>query len=123
MKKLTASLAPKYFRSRNVKMTFKQGDIQHSEDKRLGHYKATRTIWIDNRTQWKPIPKKYLGSATQGLYYPIVYPFGLSDSKVYIVCPYCGWLHSHGNREGVYEGFRTPHCSYDGNFDYCIKAL
>ena len=122
MRKLTPKQATRYFRSRKVKLTFKIGDIQFYEDKRLGHYAATRTIWIDNRTQWKSIPN--LKKSTRGLYYAIVYPFGLSDNRVYIVCPYCGWLHSHSNFKGNYKGFRTPHCPQPNyNHDYYIEAL
>jgi len=42
-----------------------------------------------------------------------VFPLGFSESQVYIVCPYCGEIHSHGRGEKPayhYEGHRVSHC-------------
>lgn len=51
-----------------------------------------------------------------------IYPIALSRSQVYIVCPYCGEIHAHGNDKGGYEGFRVPHC-HPREHDYCIDNL
>lgn len=40
-----------------------------------------------------------------------IQPIALSDKHVYIVCPYCHEIHSHGNAGGLYEGVRVPHCA------------
>ncbi len=54
-----------------------------------------------------------------------VYPIALSESQAYIVCPYCGEIHVHGNNKGDYEGFRSVHChsTYERRKDYCIDNL
>lgn len=36
-----------------------------------------------------------------------VVPIGIDRWSVYIICPYCGGVHLHGNNVG---GFRSPHC-------------
>lgn len=40
-----------------------------------------------------------------------VYPVALDKTHVYIVCPYCGYIHIHGAGGGDYEGHRTAHCN------------
>ena len=40
-----------------------------------------------------------------------IQPIAISDSAVYIVCPYCHEIHLHGNADGVFEGVRVPHCA------------
>jgi ribosomal protein L32 len=39
-----------------------------------------------------------------------MYPIALSDVHVYVVCPYCGEIHLHGNITGDYDGNRVQHC-------------
>lgn len=55
-----------------------------------------------------------------------VYPIALTDSQVYVVCPYCGGVHVHGNSEGRYEGHRTAHCfkqQEETNTGYFIEKI
>ncbi len=55
-----------------------------------------------------------------------VYPIALTNSQVYIVCPYCGEVHVHGNSEGCYEGHRTAHCfkqQEETNTGYFIEKI
>lgn len=38
-------------------------------------------------------------------------PFFASDTNVFIICQYCGGIHTHGNVRGSdYIGHRAPHC-------------
>lgn len=38
-------------------------------------------------------------------------PVFASDTNVFIICPYCGGIHIHGNVRGSdYSGHRAPHC-------------
>ena len=39
-----------------------------------------------------------------------VYPIGFATQVVYIVCPYCGMIHTHGADGNDYEGHRIEHC-------------
>ena len=104
MRKLTPTQAKKYFLGKTI--TFESGDIQVYKDK-------GRTVWIDNRTEHKNSPEA-----------SIVYPFALDDYHVFIICPYCGEFHVHGNVKGDYEGHRTSHCGmFSDHPDYYIKAL
>ena len=41
---------------------------------------------------------------------PRVKPFKVDDVHVFIKCPYCKEIHTHGASGGNYEGYRTPHC-------------
>lgn len=53
---------------------------------------------------------------------PCVVPFYVSASGVFIVCPYCGEIHTHGNGESGYTGHRTAHCmSADSAAGYIIR--
>lgn len=40
-----------------------------------------------------------------------IQPIAVSDNSVYIVCPFCNEIHSHGNASGFFEGVRVPHCN------------
>lgn len=40
----------------------------------------------------------------------IIQPIAISESFVYIVCPFCHEIHLHGNDGGAYEGVRVTHC-------------
>ena len=76
-----------------------------SHDKRINLVKDKRSFQ-DNKGIWK------------------VYPIGISDTQVHIVCPYCGEIHFHGRGKKPafnYEGLRRPHCeSKNENSDYYI---
>lgn len=38
-------------------------------------------------------------------------PVFVSDTSVFIICPYCGGIHIHGNVRGSgHSGRRAPHC-------------
>ncbi len=39
-----------------------------------------------------------------------IYPIAVTDTQAYIVCPYCGEIHLHGNEKGDYSGDREAHC-------------
>ncbi|AGK95181.1 hypothetical protein [Clostridium pasteurianum] len=39
-----------------------------------------------------------------------IYPLAITGKSVYIVCCYCGRIHSHSCARGKYEGFVAPHC-------------
>jgi hypothetical protein len=55
---------------------------------------------------------------------PCVVPFYVSASGVFIVCPYCGEIHTHGNSADGYTGHRTAHCmSADSAAGYIIRAV
>lgn len=56
-----------------------------------------------------------------GVWY--VYPIALTNSQVFVVCPYCGEIHAHGNSNGYYEGSRVPHCNNPGKGDYFIQKF
>jgi uncharacterized radical SAM superfamily protein len=53
---------------------------------------------------------------------PIVQVLGVSfcGKQCYIVCPYCGEIHMHGNM----DGHRVSHCSIDAGGDdgYVIRG-
>lgn len=63
-----------------------------------------RTLYRDKRSYEK-----------DGMWY--VHPVGESvTNSIYIVCPYCGELHSHGKA----SGHRVSHCKNDNNPGYVI---
>jgi hypothetical protein len=103
MKNLTAKQAVKMFQTKTI--TFADGDIQHYRD-------HGRDVWIDNRTERKPQPEA-----------PTVFPFALDSWHVFIVCPYCGEIHAHGNANGEYEGVRVSHCATPLHPNYYIKQI
>lgn len=43
-----------------------------------------------------------------------VYPIAIDQHYVYMVCPWCGEVHTHGNNNGDYEGHRVAHCFKEG---------
>jgi hypothetical protein len=43
-----------------------------------------------------------------------VYPIAIDQHHVYMVCPWCGEVHTHGNNNGDYEGHRVAHCFKEG---------
>lgn len=52
-----------------------------------------------------------------------VYPIGFDESHVFIVCPNCGEIHSHGRGKKPdyqYGGHRAPHCTENQNNGYVI---
>lgn len=49
-----------------------------------------------------------------------VHPVMLTDSQIYIVCPFCGEIHRHGNGSSKYDGGRTAHCDC---FGYEIQLI
>ena len=116
MQKLTHKDAIRYFgaKSRNVVLMFKDGDIQTFEDKRVKKGKKYQTVWIDNRTTWK------ITKTDKAVRYPVILPFAIQKSIVYIICPYCGAIHVHSNN----EGFRVSHCKHKNNQpEYFIKKI
>lgn len=40
-----------------------------------------------------------------------VSPIALTKKNIYVVCPYCGMIHSHGLCDGAYAGTRTVDCT------------
>ena len=110
MKNPTSAQARKFFKG---KFTFSRGDIQVIPER--GDSKET-TMWIDNRTERteRTAPNR-----------AVVYPFAVDTpkNKVFIICPFCGEIHAHGNSRGEYEGCRVPHCKTQHTGVYFIKAL
>lgn len=49
-----------------------------------------------------------------------VYPVGVDQHHVYIVCPHCGEIHLHGHTVDGYEGHRVSHCKSGDNNGYWI---
>lgn len=49
-----------------------------------------------------------------------VYPIGVDQYHVYIVCPHCGEIHLHGRTADGYEGHRVSHCKSGSNNGYWI---
>lgn len=46
---------------------------------------------------------------------PHVFPVGISNTLVYICCPYCHEFHSHGlGADGNSYGHRIAHCACEG---------
>lgn len=43
-----------------------------------------------------------------------VFPIAIDQHHVYIVCPWCREVHTHGNHNGEYEGHRASHCAKPG---------
>lgn len=45
--------------------------------------------------------------------HPHITPFYVGAVNLFIVCPYCGEVHTHGSGGAGfdYTGFRTPHCA------------
>lgn len=39
-----------------------------------------------------------------------IFPIGVDQNQVYIICPYCKEFHQHGTADGDYEGSLVPHC-------------
>lgn len=103
MKNLTPKQAARMLETKTI--MFVDGDIQSYKSK-------GRTVWIDNRTVHHPHPES-----------AVVYPLALDTYHVYIVCPYCGEIHVHGNARGDYEGNRVPHCGTGTHPNYEIKAI
>lgn len=53
--------------------------------------------------------------------HPHVHPLFALGNEVYIVCPYCGEIHSHSKA----PGYRVPHCNDVVNRNkpnYCIEV-
>lgn len=81
----------KWFFSGNVLINFEDLETYHSQnDKRV-------LLVRDNRSYQK-----------NGIWN--IYPIARDKHQVFIVCPYCGEVHLHGNNQGNYEGMRVPHC-------------
>lgn len=55
---------------------------------------------------------------------PILTPIKANPSGVVILCPYCDKKHTHGYANGMYEGYRVPHChDIRGKPDYYIAKM
>lgn len=52
----------------------------------------------------------------------IVNPVAMMNGKVFVVCPFCGQIHSHGVGDGSYSGGRTTDCK-GGSGAYFIKPI
>lgn len=66
----------------------------------------------------KLVRDKRTSTDTDG--HPHVHPLLVCGSEVYIVCPYCGEIHSHSKA----PGYRVPHCNDAVNRNkpnYCIE--
>ena len=52
-----------------------------------------------------------------------VHPIMMNDKIIYIVCPYCGEVHSHGAGSGSYTGTRVIHCKDEDTGIYDIRLI
>lgn len=87
----------KEVKQKRVKVTIPLTDLEQyhpANDKRVILVKDPRSYQTDGK--WN------------------IYPIRINSDHVYIVCPYCGEIHVHGNSKGCYEGWRCPHCK-DGD--------
>lgn len=46
-----------------------------------------------------------------------VYPIAVNDFSIFVICPFCGNIHVHGQ----IEGFRTPDCMGNQGSYYVIS--
>lgn len=62
----------------------------------------------------KSLTKDFRSYQKEGMWY--VHPIGFNEYSVYIVCPHCGEIHSHGKM----PGHRISHCESKNNNGYVI---
>ena len=51
-----------------------------------------------------------------------VNPIAVMDNRVFIICPFCGEVHTHGVGDGSYSGERTTDCKCGSNV-YYLKPI